>query len=72
MNTPKTIPKHISHDRLGLKDAPVWFPYSRAKYRALSDFVPCLFGVSALWRVKAGARGLANLLGGLRDSDSED
>lgn len=55
--------KHISHERLGL-DAPVWFPYTKEKYRALSDFVPCLFGVSPLWRLKAGVTGIANLFGG--------
>ena len=66
-----TRTKHVSHDRLGLSDAPVWFPYSRAKYRAISDFVPCMFGVSPLWRVRAGARGVKNLLSGLRGNGSD-
>jgi succinate-semialdehyde dehydrogenase/glutarate-semialdehyde dehydrogenase len=60
--------KHVSRDKFG-KAAPVWFPYSKAKYRTISDFVPCLFDVPTVTRVKAGVKGLAGLILGRRDDD---
>ncbi len=63
--------KHVSTERFGLA-APVWFPYTREKYRALSDFVPCLFGVSPVWRIKAGVKGVANLFGGFFSKDEQE
>ena len=59
--------KHVAFDRFGLKDAPVWFPYTPEKYRAVSDFVPCLFGVSGVKRVRAGLLGLRNLFSAQRN-----
>lgn len=50
--------KHVAHDRFRLADAPVWYPYTREKYRLVSDLVPALFGVSPLKRVRAGLAGL--------------
>jgi len=50
--------KHVSVDRFNLRDNPIWYPYSRDKYRLLSEFVPAMFGDSATRRVKAGIRGV--------------
>ena len=46
--------KHVAWDRFGMRDAPVWFPYTRDKYKLVSEVIPALFGVSPLKRVKAG------------------
>lgn len=60
--------KHVAFDRFRLGDQPIWFPYSREKYRLVSDLIPALFGVSTLKRVRAGLTGLntglRHLLGG--------
>ena len=61
--------KHVSFEKYNLRDTPAWFPYSADKYRVLSDFVPALFGVSPVRRVRAGLRGVRSMLfGGKRES----
>lgn len=57
-----TRTKHVARDRFGLRDAPVWFPYTAEKYRTFSDLIPVLFGSSASKRVRAGVRGIKNFL----------
>lgn len=55
-----TRSKHVAFDRLRMKDNPLWFPYSEAKYRAFSDVMPTLFGVgSPVERARAVVRALA-------------
>ena len=57
-----TRDKHVSHDRFHLRDAPVWFPYTAAKYRTISDLIPLVFGTSPTRRLRAGLKGLRNLV----------
>jgi len=59
-----TRTKHVARDRFGLRDAPVWFPYTAEKYRTFSDLIPVLFGSSASERVRAGVRGIKNFITG--------
>jgi len=61
--------KHVSHERFHLRDTPTWYPYSRTKYRVLSDVIPALFSISPAKRVTAGLRGLKSFLGLGSDRD---
>ncbi len=54
--------KHVAVERFGL-ETPVWFPYTRQKYRLVSELVPLLFARSPGVRVRAGLSGLRTLTG---------
>jgi acyl-CoA reductase-like NAD-dependent aldehyde dehydrogenase len=53
--------KHVSYDRFNLRDNPVWYPYTAEKYRAISDFMPVIFGTRPGRRLRAGLKGVRNL-----------
>ena len=57
--------KHVAHDRFGMRDAPVWFPYTPEKYRLVSELIPVLFAKGAVRRVRAGVAGLRNVVFGM-------